>query len=48
MTAYPSLETAIYALRLESHDYLIKPFTPEQLINSISQAIRKIKMREKE
>jgi len=48
MTAYPSLETAIYALRLESHDYLIKPFTPEQLINSISQATRKIKMREKE
>ncbi len=47
-TAYPSLETAISALRLESHDYLIKPFTPEQLISSILRAIKKIKMREKE
>ena len=38
MTAYPSVETAAAAVRLEASDYLTKPFTPKQL----TQAVRKV------
>lgn len=45
MTAYPSLETAIKALRLSAYDYIIKPFTPEQLRASLRRALEHVKLR---
>jgi DNA-binding response OmpR family regulator len=35
LTAYGSTETAIEALRLRIHDYLLKPASPAQILNSV-------------
>jgi DNA-binding response OmpR family regulator len=39
MTAYGSIDTAIQALRYRVHDYLLKPATPEQVLESIQGAL---------
>lgn len=39
LTAHGSLESAIDALRLGAHDYILKPATPEELVNSVSKGI---------
>lgn len=39
LTAHGSLESAIEALRFGAHDYLIKPSSPNQIINSIERAL---------
>ncbi len=41
MTAYPSSETAVEAMRLGAVDYISKPFAPDQLIAAVEQAVRK-------
>jgi DNA-binding response OmpR family regulator len=38
LTAHGSLESAIEALRQGAHDYLLKPATPEQVLNSVAAA----------
>lgn len=39
LTAHGSLESAIEALRLEAHDYLLKPVSPQLLLSSIDSAL---------
>jgi DNA-binding response OmpR family regulator len=41
MTAYPSLGTAVEALRLGAHDYLIKPSSSQDIRNSVAQGIER-------
>ncbi len=40
MTAYASTDTAMKAIRLGALDYLPKPFTPDELRNTVSQALK--------
>lgn len=39
MTAYATFETAIQATKLGAYDFLAKPFTPEELRNSVKKAV---------
>lgn len=39
MTGYPGISSAVKGLRQNVHDYLIKPFSVEQVIASIERAI---------
>lgn len=49
VTAYPSLESSIEAIKLGVYDYIIKPFGPKQLKLVIKRAVEKIRLiREKE
>ncbi len=41
MTAYPSLGTAVEALRLGAHDYLIKPSSSQDIRHSVAQGIER-------
>ncbi len=44
MTGYPGISTAIKGLRENIHDYLIKPFSIEQVISSIERALNNKKL----
>ncbi|MBI5823093.1 MAG: response regulator transcription factor [Chloroflexi bacterium] len=39
LTAYGSTETAIQALRLRIHDYLLKPASPAQIISTVKKGL---------
>ncbi len=39
MTGYASIETAIKAMKLGAFDYLIKPFTQQELLDSINRLL---------
>ncbi len=39
LTAYPSVDSAVDALRLRVHDYLQKPATPSQIIASVKRGL---------
>ena len=39
VTGYPSMDTAIEAVRLHASDYILKPFTPEEILKSVNQII---------
>lgn len=39
LTAYGSIETAIQALRLRIHDYLLKPASPAQVLASVKKGL---------
>jgi DNA-binding response OmpR family regulator len=41
MTAYPSLPTAVEALRLGAHDYLIKPSSSQDIRSSVARGIER-------
>jgi DNA-binding response OmpR family regulator len=41
MTAYGSIETAIQAIRYQVQDYLLKPVSPEQVLESINRVLTK-------
>jgi CheY-like chemotaxis protein/DNA-binding MarR family transcriptional regulator len=41
LTAHPSLEGAIDALRLGAQDFLLKPIRPPELIDAIARALRR-------
>lgn len=46
LTAYGSIETAIQALRLRIHDYLLKPASPAQVLASVKKGLsRRAKVR---
>lgn len=49
LTAYGSTETAIQALRLRIHDYLLKPASPVQILTSVKKGLerRSLRMRAK-
>jgi DNA-binding response OmpR family regulator len=40
LTAHGSLESAIEALRLGAHDYLLKPSSPEVILESVAKALQ--------
>jgi two-component system, sensor histidine kinase and response regulator len=42
VTAYATLETAVRATKLGAHDFLAKPFSPEELRYTVSKAARDI------
>lgn len=46
MTAYGSIDTAVAAMRTGAYDYLVKPFTPEQLEHLIERAEEFRRLRE--
>jgi OmpR family response regulator RpaB len=39
LTAYGSIETAVQALRLRIHDYLLKPASPAQVLASVKKGL---------
>jgi len=39
MTGYPSIRTAASAVRLFASDYITKPFTPEQITQSVRRML---------
>jgi DNA-binding response OmpR family regulator len=49
LTAYGSTESAVEALRLRVHDYLLKPATPAQIVASVAKGLsrRSAKMQAK-
>lgn len=40
MTGYPSVDTAVTALRQRVHDYVVKPFNINQLFKTIDSALK--------
>jgi DNA-binding response OmpR family regulator len=45
LTAYASTESAIQALRLRIHDYLLKPAMPPQIVASVKKGLARRSMR---
>jgi DNA-binding response OmpR family regulator len=41
LTAYGTIDSAIQAIRYRVHDYLLKPVTPDQVLDSIERGIAK-------
>src|SRR5687768_4430210 len=41
MTGYPSLSTAVEALRLGAHDYLIKPSSSQDIRTSVAKGVER-------
>ncbi len=41
MTGYPSIETAVKAIKLGAYDYLTKPFTPDVLRFAVNRALER-------
>ena len=50
LTAHGSMESAIEALRNQIHDYLLKPASPAQIINSVNRGLarRNTRLQERE
>lgn len=46
MTGYSTMSTAIEALRLGVDEFVVKPFTPEELLSSINKALEKVRLRQ--
>lgn len=44
MTAYGAFDSAIQAIRYHVHDYLLKPASPDQVLESIDKAVKKKKL----
>ena len=45
LTAFGSTETAMQALRLRIHDYLLKPASPAQVISSVNKGLERRSLR---
>lgn len=45
MTGYSTMDTAIEALKLGIEEFIIKPFTPQDLIASVARALEKERLR---
>jgi DNA-binding NtrC family response regulator len=41
MTGYPSIETAVRAIKLGAYDYITKPFTPDALRFAVNRALER-------
>jgi len=46
MTGYATMETAIQALQLGFHDFILKPFTPQDVRKAIARALEQRRLRE--
>ena len=42
ITGYPTIKTAVEALRLGAVDYIPKPFTRKELLNPLNRALRRV------
>lgn len=47
VTGYPTIKTAVQAVKIGAFDYIPKPFTPDQLRSLVSRAFKKIETEEK-
>jgi len=47
LTGYGSLESAIDALRLGVHDYLLKPYNPTELFVKVAHCLEQLELRRK-
>ncbi len=47
LTAFGTTESAIHALRLRVHDYLLKPAAPSQVVNSVKKGLARKEARMK-
>lgn len=45
ITGYPSIEGAVKAVKIGADDYLVKPFTDEELFSAVRQALDKLNTR---
>lgn len=45
ITGYPSIETAVQAVKIGASEYLTKPFTDEELIEAVENSLKKLKTR---
>lgn len=45
ITAYGSIESAVKTIRRGAHDYLTKPFTPDQILHSVDLALERRRLR---
>ncbi|MEM9629848.1 MAG: sigma-54 dependent transcriptional regulator [Pseudomonadota bacterium] len=45
MTAFADLDTAIAAIKAGASDFLLKPFRSNQIVNAISQSLKRAKLR---
>ena len=46
ITAYPTADSAVESMRLGARDYLLKPFTPDELRAKVQEAMREAEERE--
>jgi DNA-binding NtrC family response regulator len=46
MTSFGSIETAVEAMRVGAHDFITKPFEPEQLVLTLERALEKHELQE--
>ncbi|MCK5075242.1 MAG: sigma-54-dependent Fis family transcriptional regulator, partial [Calditrichia bacterium] len=46
MTAYASQETALEAMKMGAHDYLIKPFEMDEMVIRVKRLLEQLKMKE--
>jgi CheY-like chemotaxis protein/DNA-binding MarR family transcriptional regulator len=44
LTAHPSLESAVGALRTGAYDFLVKPVTQEQIVDAVSRALERARL----
>ena len=47
ITGYPSIESAVEAVKIGAQDYLTKPFTNEELFKAVKKALDKLKFSRK-
>jgi DNA-binding NtrC family response regulator len=45
VTGYPSIESAVEAVRTGAEDYLSKPFTEDELVKAVKRALKKLETR---
>ena len=45
ITGYPTIESAVEAVRVGADDYLPKPFTQEELLNAVRRSLDKLRLR---
>jgi len=45
VTAYGTIESAVHAIRRGAHDYVTKPFTPDQILHSVDLALERRRLR---
>lgn len=46
MTAYGTIETAVQAMKDGAEDYILKPFTPDELEMAVTRALERVKLAE--
>src|SRR4051794_21407721 len=45
ITAFGTIESAVQSIRRGAHDYLQKPFTPDQVLHAVDMALERRRLR---